>query len=134
MSDNGYFSHSSQDGRSPWTRATNAGTSASAENIAAGRGTAVAVLEQWKGSNGHCKNMMNLRRKAFAVGYAAGGSYRHYWTQMFRDSVGDVETSCHTSHGLLEAAAAVTDADMESVEDPSDLPMPDPCTPDVECS
>merc|ERR1719356_2155869 len=54
-----YFSHTSKDGRSPWDRARAQGVVAGGENIAAGRGGAQEVLDQWKNSDGHCRNMMN---------------------------------------------------------------------------
>ncbi len=135
MAEQNYFSHTSKDGRSPWQRAADAGTSANGENIAAGRGTAEAVLEQWKASNGHCNNMMKPGFKAFAVGYFAGGSYRHYWTQMFRSSEEQpTDGSCHASHGLLEATAAVAEKSVEShgaAEALDEPPMPEPtCNPE----
>lgn len=84
MADNNYFSHDSKDGRSPWDRARAQGINANAENIAAGSSTASGTLNQWKQSDGHCRNMMNPSYTIFAVGYAynAGSRYRHYWTQM----------------------------------------------------
>jgi uncharacterized protein YkwD len=98
MAAQGYFSHSSQDGRSPWQRAEEQGTSANGENIAAGSGTAAGVLEQWKRSDGHCRNMMKKDSKVAGVGYGAGGPYRHYWTQMFSDSdTSDLDTTCYPS-------------------------------------
>lgn len=93
-----YFSHTSLDGRSPWDRAEAQGIRANGENIAAGRSSPSGVLDQWKNSDGHCKNMMNSNFKVFAVGYAYDSSsrYRHYWTQMFKSSdVSDLDTSCY---------------------------------------
>jgi hypothetical protein len=97
MADNTYFSHTSQDGRSPWDRADAQGIAANGENIAAGRDSAQRVLEQWKNSDGHCKNMGNPSFKIFAVGYAfnAGSPYRHYWTQMFKSAEVELDTSCY---------------------------------------
>merc|ERR1712151_1155315 len=103
MADNAYFSHSSQDGRSPWDRAEAQGIRANGENIAAGRDSAEGVLEQWKNSDGHCRNMGNPSFKLFAVGYAfnAGSPYRHYWTQMFKTAVVDLDTSCYPGASLI---------------------------------
>ena len=97
MATQGYFSHTSLDGRSPWDRARDQGISANGENIAAGRSSASSTLQQWKDSDGHCKNMMNPKFHVFAIGYAYESSarYRYYWTQMFKSSdVSDLDTSC----------------------------------------
>jgi len=85
MADNDYFSHDSQDGRSPWDRAEAQGISANAENIAAGNPSAQATLDQWKRSDGHCNNMMNPSAKLVGVarGENSDRSLRYYWTQMF---------------------------------------------------
>merc|ERR1712241_1518625 len=65
------------------------------ENIAAGKESAEDTFEQWKTSNGHCKNMMNPLYTHFAVGHAynVGSQYRHYWTQAF-GSAAFVDQSC----------------------------------------
>jgi len=102
MAENNYFSHDSLDGRSPWVRAEEQGTTANAENIAAGGGTAQGTLDQFKKSDGHCRNMMNPASTAVGVGYAQGGYYGHYWTQMFRNT-GDVASSCYPGMFLLQA-------------------------------
>jgi len=97
MADQNYFSHTGLDGDSPWDRAAQVSTSANGENIAAGSSGAAAVLEQWKNSDGHCRNMGKANFKSFAVGagYNGNSQYKNYWTQMF--SVADSgldETSC----------------------------------------
>ncbi len=87
MGVNAYFSHTSQDGRSPWTRIADAGYTASAtgENIAAGYGTAAQVVTGWMASTGHCNNIMNGSSNETGLGYAlqAGSPYGSYWTQTF---------------------------------------------------
>ena len=85
MADAGYFSHTSRDGRSPWQRMSDAGYDGqpSGENIAAGNQSAAATFEQWRNSDGHCRNMMTTNANEIGVGYAAGGSYGSYWTQTF---------------------------------------------------
>ncbi|CAE7755612.1 ykwD, partial [Symbiodinium pilosum] len=111
MADNGYFSHTSQDGRSPWDRAEAQGIRANGENIAAGRSGAASVLDQWKNSDGHCKNMMNPNFKVFAVGYAYNSEsrYRHYWTQMLKSSdVSDLDTSCYITAATTSSATTTT--------------------------
>jgi uncharacterized protein YkwD len=87
MAVHGYFSHTSQDGRSPWDRIAAAGYDAFAtgENIAAGYATADAVVAGWMTSTGHCNNIMNGSSNETGVGYAfqQGSPFGHYWTQTF---------------------------------------------------
>jgi uncharacterized protein YkwD len=87
MAVNGYFSHTSQDGRSPWQRIADAGYTASAtgENIAAGYATPEAVVAGWMTSTGHCNNIMNGNSNETGLGYAyqQGSPYGRYWTQTF---------------------------------------------------
>jgi uncharacterized YkwD family protein len=85
MADHDYFSHDSQDGRSPFDRMTAAGYSYStaAENIAAGQATPADVVEGWMNSEGHRANILNCAYTEIGVGYAKGGSYGTYWTQDF---------------------------------------------------
>lgn len=71
MVDQGYFSHTSKDGRSPAQRMKDAGATnlgAWGENIAAGSTTAEAVMKQWVGSSGHCKNFMSKSFKFIGLG------------------------------------------------------------------
>nr|WP_102347058.1 SafA/ExsA family spore coat assembly protein [Bacillus sp. Marseille-P3661] len=85
MRDKNYFSHTSPTYGSPFTMMKNFGISyrAAAENIAAGQTTAQEVVRSWMNSPGHRKNILDSRMTQIGVGYAKGGSYRHYWTQMF---------------------------------------------------
>lgn len=87
MGEQGYFSHDSLDGRSPWERMREAAFHGSpvAENIAAGSGTAAAVVQNWMNSPGHCRNILSNRATALGVGYAyvPASPYGHYWTQAF---------------------------------------------------
>lgn len=57
MAQRDYFSHNSQDGRTPGSRITAAGCiwNAYGENIAAGQGTPEAVMKTWKNSSGEVK-------------------------------------------------------------------------------
>jgi len=100
MAAQNYFSHNSKDGRSPWDRAEAAGIVAHGENIAAGSGSAAGTLDQFKKSDGHCKNMLTSNFKMMAAGYAAGGRYGHYWTQMYTFE-SDPDTSCYPSGASL---------------------------------
>ena len=82
---NNFFSHTGSNGSTPWARIQAAGyvyTNA-AENIAAGQTTALAVVNGWMASTGHCNNIMNGVLKEVGVGYYPGSTYGHYWTQDF---------------------------------------------------
>jgi uncharacterized YkwD family protein/spore coat assembly protein SafA len=85
MRDRNYFSHTSPTYGSPFDmmKAFRIQYSTAGENIAAGQATAQKVMEGWMNSPGHRKNILNPNYTEIGVGYAAGGSYRHYWTQMF---------------------------------------------------
>ncbi|GLZ41005.1 CAP domain-containing protein [Actinokineospora sp. NBRC 105648] len=84
MAANNYFSHTSQDGRSPFDRIRAEGyTKGGGENIAAGQGTPEAVMTSWMNSAGHKANILNCKFGELGVGVAKGGSYRIYWTQTF---------------------------------------------------
>jgi uncharacterized protein YkwD len=80
MNSKNYFSHTSQDGRSPGDRITAQGFkwSAYGENIARGQSSEAAVMNGWLNSEGHCKNIMNGRFK-----YVGVGMQNNYWTQVF---------------------------------------------------
>ena len=85
MRDKNYFSHTSPTYGSPFAmmekfsiKYTYAG-----ENIAAGYSTPQAVVTGWMNSAGHRQNILNSNYNQIGIGYAAGGSYGHYWTQMF---------------------------------------------------
>ena len=85
MRDRGYFSHTSPTYGSPFTMIKNFGIhySAAGENIAQGQATPQAVVQAWMNSPGHRANILSKNFTEIGVGYAAGGSGRHYWTQMF---------------------------------------------------
>jgi uncharacterized protein YkwD len=82
-----YFSHDSQDGRTPFDRIKAAGYafSTAAENIAAGGTTAAGAMDQWMNSPGHKANILNCAFVDLGVGYAKGekADYAGYWTQNF---------------------------------------------------
>ncbi len=85
MAKNDYFSHVSLDGRTFVDRIARAGYprgSAAAENIAAGYGSAKAVVQGWLDSPGHRRNIMSCGSKAVGVGLAYRGG-KPYWTQDF---------------------------------------------------
>lgn len=85
MRDKNYFSHTSPTYGSPFAMMDKFGISYTyaGENIAAGYSTPQAVVTGWMNSPGHRQNILNSNYNQIGIGYAAGGSYGHYWTQMF---------------------------------------------------
>ncbi|WP_093193773.1 SafA/ExsA family spore coat assembly protein [Salimicrobium halophilum] len=85
MRDKGYFSHQSPTYGSPFEmmRQFNISYRKAAENIAAGQSTAERVVNGWMNSPGHRKNILDPDFTTIGIGYVEGGSYGHYWTQMF---------------------------------------------------
>lgn len=75
----GFFSHTSPvDGKQRFSqRASNFGTSASAENIAAGQSTGRGAIRAWWYSPGHHRNMLGGHRRTGL------GQHQVSWTQMF---------------------------------------------------
>jgi hypothetical protein len=75
----GFFDHQSpvEGKRTPFDRASRAGTSASAENIAAGQATGADANLGWWYSPGHHKNMLGSFSR---IGLGKSGEF---WTQMF---------------------------------------------------
>ena len=81
MSTNGYFSHTSLDGRTFSDRIRAAGyPSPGAENIARGYRSAEDVMRGWMDSRGHRANILNCELVAVGVGLDTRG---WYWTQDF---------------------------------------------------
>lgn len=80
MAANGYFDHTSQDGRDFSQRATEAGYTgfARGENIAQGQRGAEAVMESWMNSPGHRANILSDGSNQIGVGFAES-----YWVQVF---------------------------------------------------
>ena len=74
-----FFSHDSpvEGKETPWKRAQLAGTTASAENIAAGTRTGRGANAMWFHSPGHFKNMLGAHKRV-GVGHNEGT-----WTQVF---------------------------------------------------
>ncbi len=75
----GFFDHSSPVAgkHTPWERAARFGTSANAENIAAGHGTGPSAVRGWWYSPGHHRNMLGNHARTGL------GRHRETWTQMF---------------------------------------------------
>lgn len=85
MRDRRYFSHQSPTYGSPFEmiRAFGITFVAAGENIAAGQPSPQAVMNSWMNSPGHRQNILNANYTEIGVGYAKGGAYGHYWTQIF---------------------------------------------------
>ncbi len=82
MRDRGYFDHVNLAGQSPFDRASAAGVSARAENIARGQADAAAVMSSWMKSPGHRANILDCSLTRLGVGIADGGG-GPWWTQLF---------------------------------------------------
>lgn len=84
MKANGYFSHTSLDGRSMSDRISAAGYrfTAAGENIAQGYGNAQSVMQGWMNSSGHKANILNCSYRHLGVGYVEG-SGGPWWVQNF---------------------------------------------------
>ncbi|MEE1941867.1 CAP domain-containing protein [Streptomyces sp. TRM 70361] len=83
MAVQGFFSHTSPNGDTPWDRAEAAGIdNLGGENIARGQTDAEAVVEAWMNSPGHRANILNCDYRTLGVGahFAEGGPW---WTQNF---------------------------------------------------
>lgn len=80
-----YFDHNSPTYGSPFDMMKSFGITyrTAGENIAAGQKTPQEVVTAWMNSEGHRKNILSANFTEIGVGYAQGGSYGHYWTQMF---------------------------------------------------
>lgn len=80
MANKGYFSHTSQDGRSPYQRMEQEGYAfwRAAENIAYGQRSVASVIHRWLNSAGHCANIMDA--EVSEMGMAQSGLY---WVQTF---------------------------------------------------
>lgn len=83
MKNQGYFSHTSKDGRSSTDRIRDAGyplngSWATGENIAQGQRSAADVMEDWMNSSGHKANILSSNFKEIGVGF-----YQNTWVQDF---------------------------------------------------
>lgn len=80
MATNGYFSHTSLDGRSPFQRMKDAGISYTyaGENIARGYTTPAQAMNGWMNSSGHKANILNSKYGRVGLGF-----YQNYWVQDF---------------------------------------------------
>jgi uncharacterized YkwD family protein/spore coat assembly protein SafA len=85
MRDKNYFAHESPTYGSPFQMLTafDVNYRGAGENIAAGQTTPQEVVNSWMNSEGHRRNILDPNFTHIGVGYATGGSYGFYWTQMF---------------------------------------------------
>ncbi|MGM0902175.1 MAG: SafA/ExsA family spore coat assembly protein [Bacillota bacterium] len=85
MRDKNYFQHNSPTYGTPFDMMKSFGISyrSAGENIAAGQRTPQEVVKAWMDSPGHRENILKSGYTHIGVGHASGGSYGHYWTQMF---------------------------------------------------
>ncbi len=87
MANRNFFSHLSEDGRTPGDRAELAGYTGGVvgENIAAALPTPRRVLDGWLASPGHCANLMNPQYSEFGAAYAVDpqSDAAIYWTALF---------------------------------------------------
>ncbi|YCM42601.1 CAP domain-containing protein [Verrucomicrobiaceae bacterium 227] len=76
----GFFAHESPvpGKKSPWDRASKAGTKASGENIYMGSENPAGANKGWFYSPGHHKNMFGAKHSRIGL-----GQYGRHWTQMF---------------------------------------------------
>ncbi|MGB6410166.1 MAG: CAP domain-containing protein [Candidatus Deferrimicrobiaceae bacterium] len=74
MAVNQLFSHTGSDESSPGDRITREGYDwwTYGENIAVNYPTVSAVMQGWLGSDGHCRNIMNLAFEEIGAAYAEG--------------------------------------------------------------
>jgi uncharacterized protein YkwD len=77
MAENGFFSHSSQNGASVGDRVKTAGYQWCflAENIAQGQTSLSQVMAGWASSPGHYKNMMHKKAAQFGLAQGPGNTW-----------------------------------------------------------
>lgn len=87
MANRNFFSHLSEDGRTPGDRAELAGYAGGqvGENIAAALPAPRRVVDGWLASPGHCANLMNPQFTELGAAYAVDpqSDAAIYWTAMF---------------------------------------------------
>lgn len=86
MRDKNYVGHISPTYGSPFEMMRAFGitfTHVAEENIAAGQPTPQEVVNAWINDPPHRQNILNAEVTQIGVGYAQGGTYGHYWSQMF---------------------------------------------------
>jgi uncharacterized protein YkwD len=104
------FSHTRPNGDSCFTAIDASDSTASGENIAAGRSTAQETVQQWMNSSGHRENILNPSFSFIGAGYARaeGSQYTHYWVQMFMGRSGSL-TGATLKQAANPSGAAIED-------------------------
>lgn len=77
------FGHAGFDKRNAQATATIKSLSSFAENVAYGAETATQVVDNWKNSAGHRKNMLGKNYKLIGVGIARSKHGQLFFTQLF---------------------------------------------------
>jgi uncharacterized protein YkwD len=112
MATRGFYGHIDPEGRDVAGRLAAIGypTLASAENIARGQASPVAVVAGWMASPGHRANILNANLRLLGAGYAFADAppYYHYWTHVF--ATPDMSVGRDTSGFPAEAVAAINRA------------------------
>lgn len=87
MRDKDYVGHMSCTYGSPFDMIKTFGITfqKAAENAAAGQASPMEVVREWIEHPSHRENLLNSQVNQIGVGYAQGGTYCHYWSQMFID-------------------------------------------------
>jgi uncharacterized protein YkwD len=91
MRDDNYFEHDSYNRvggdlvfeRYWYERIQDYYSGALGETIAVGYSTPASVMDGWMNSPGHRAIILSTTYREIGIGYAAGGSWGHYWTQDF---------------------------------------------------
>ncbi len=85
MRDLDYFAHDSPTYGSPFQMMSDFGViyRAAGENLAAGQPCPDSVVQDWMDSPGHRENILDSNYTHIGVGYKTGGTYGHYWSQLF---------------------------------------------------
>lgn len=87
MAQQGYFSHTDQQGNAVPQRVVAAGYAWRnvAENIARGQSSAQDAVAGWLSSPGHCRSLMDARMSEMGAAYSIRSNKRStaYWTQVF---------------------------------------------------
>ncbi len=85
MINDNFFEHENLEGEHVGDRATalNYQWQMIGENLAAGQTTPQQVVDGWMASEGHRKNILRPQFTTLGIAYRQGGSYMHYWVQVF---------------------------------------------------
>lgn len=96
MLDKDYFSHTSPDGRSPWSfiGATGYNYIYAGENLAMNFSVAEDVISAWMGSGGHRANVLSVNYRELGVGIITG-EYQGYTTTVIVQMFGSQATQVY---------------------------------------